>query len=317
MKFPITRRSPSNEDAVGAPPRLPTQTTSAIQEQIPPDLIAARIGEMLQAKQATENGDLETDWRTVEAGIRLYLDYATKFPNAAPIEDLTPRRLEPKTARSEAAAARRETQRIYTNPQLEAITPRTSSRVLPTKNQNPGALEPLENMRKLLIPDTPLAALQVAPGSQSRNVSQMEANHPIGLDFDATSNPAMMALEESPRRTLPLMALLACLVVGSIIASASQFHTRPSSSGIPADAPKTPDAGGIEIASSSPAASLPPASSSRQGTTPAEPLGSAPKGWSSQKDYDSWKPKFEASLSDEPTRTRWANTPPHESPAKF
>jgi hypothetical protein len=233
MKVPFIRPSSSKKDVIEEMPCPRTQIISAIQQQIPPERIAARIGEMIQAQQPSESGGLETDWRTVEAGIRLYLDYATKFSAAVAIEDLPPRRLEPKTTLSEGTEARRETQRIYTNPQLETNPPRSTARVLPTKNQDPDALEPLENMRKLLIVETPLAVLQATTQENpSRNISPISAKVSTDLPFDIRTAQTPLHTAESPGRNLPLAALVACLVIGGIFASASQFHTRPQSSSI-------------------------------------------------------------------------------------
>jgi len=209
-----------------------TQIISSIQQQIPPDQIAARIGEMIQAKQPSESGDLETDWRTVEAGIRLYLDYATKFPTAGRIES-PPRPLpEPTTALSEAAAARRETKRNYSPHQPEIIPPRPTVRVLPTKNTDRAALESLENMRKLLILETPLAVLQENPReSLARSRAWLSAEAPLNLPFDQIL-PDSEVPSNSRKRHLPLMALVASLMIGVIVAGLSQLSAKPLSSNI-------------------------------------------------------------------------------------
>lgn len=235
MKIPSARRSSSSEVAVEAPHGLPTQTASAIHEQIPLDQIAGRIGEMIQARQPNEpnepneRGDLESDWSTVEAGGRPS-GLSHQLPHRRQNRRRAPRVPDPKTALSERAAARRETQRIYTNPELENIPRRPTARVLPGKNQNKGALEPLENMRKLLILETPLADLQGTQGISSRISSLPRANTSTDLDFEVKTSMSLPPTEKSPGRNLPLAALVACLVIGGIFASASQFHTRPQSS---------------------------------------------------------------------------------------
>ena len=187
---------------------------------------------MLQAGQPNESGeggDLETDWSTVEAGSRPS-GLPHQLPHRRQDRRRAPRLPEPKTALNERAAARRATQRIYTNPELPSIPRRPTARVLPTKNQNHGALEPLENMRKLLILETPLADLQGTPGIPSRISSPPRANTSTDLDFEVKTSMSLPPTEKSPGRNLPLVALVACLVIGGIFASASQFHTRPQSS---------------------------------------------------------------------------------------
>jgi hypothetical protein len=126
---------------------------------------------------------------------------------------------------------RRETQRIYTtSPGFETIPPRNSVRVLPTKNQNPDELEPLENMRKLLIQETPLAALQESPSaSLTRSRAGFGTEAPLNLPFDLMLPGSGLPAEEG-KRQLPLVALVASLVVGGFVAGVSQLSTKPLTS---------------------------------------------------------------------------------------
>jgi len=196
------------------------QIMSAIQEQIPPDMIAARISEMIKAQQSTGNGELETDWRTVEAGIRLYLDYTTKFPAHA-----EPEAPQPAAPAIKISPKRVEVQRSYSAHQVAevdagSLPPRPSNRVLPTRKTNPVELEPLDNMRKRLIQEIPLAALQEA---DDRNWDKFDPDVENDPEFDLSPSPSEPG---ESKRNLPLVALVACLVIGGFFASASQFHTR-------------------------------------------------------------------------------------------
>jgi hypothetical protein len=49
-------------------------------EVLPPEEIAERIRDMLNATYETKNGDVKTDWRAVEAAIKLYLAYQLGMP---------------------------------------------------------------------------------------------------------------------------------------------------------------------------------------------------------------------------------------------
>ena len=69
-----------------SPPRPSGQTyspqpsiQSALEMEIPADRIARKINEMIEATRETSSGSVESDWTTVEAGLRLYLEF-TKRP---------------------------------------------------------------------------------------------------------------------------------------------------------------------------------------------------------------------------------------------
>lgn len=49
-------------------------------EMIPPEDIAERIKDMMNATYENARGDVKTDWRAVEAGVKLYLSYQIGMP---------------------------------------------------------------------------------------------------------------------------------------------------------------------------------------------------------------------------------------------
>jgi hypothetical protein len=205
------------------PPARKAKIIEAIQQQLPADYIAERIGEMVQARQPGPGGGLETDWRTVEAGIRLYMDYMTIFPESAG----------PGAAALQAAAhgtegeRDKEASRRAPAYRVKNVAPRSFTRLVPARPAAPPAppqaLEPLEEMRKHLVVETPLPVLQEAIRHNRPIIATAAVEVPATFVRPAAPPPAVMPERPATSRHLGWSALAAILVITGALAGAVQL----------------------------------------------------------------------------------------------
>lgn len=75
-----TESPPPSLDQIKSTRDISPLLLGKLAELVPPELIAEKISEMLDAEMKNARGEFYPDWRAREAGIKLYLSYQLGMP---------------------------------------------------------------------------------------------------------------------------------------------------------------------------------------------------------------------------------------------
>ena len=262
MKLPI----PSPQIC---PPRPPGQTNfphlsiqSALEMEIPAHLIARRINEMIEATRETSFGSVQSDWATVEAGLRLYLEF-TKRP-------MFPGISLPET-----------TSGFPADPIAAELQGRPNRQKQPLSRQNEDA-DTLKNF---------MTSSQAAVFMDEASVWEKEGSE-FAVHWRQRSQPAPDLAErcepEVVNRSAPWLSVLSAITIAGLALSVGFLF--PKADTTQSETPAT-----FQLAKTS-MGSLPESGHPLEKADSPLDLEPPPAGWASRKDYDEWKPKFEVSL---------------------
>lgn len=255
-----------------SPPRPSGQTyspqpsiQSALEMEIPADRIARKINEMIEATRETSSGSVESDWTTVEAGLRLYLEF-TKRP-------MPPGISLPETSSGTPAVP---------SPVEWQGKPNRQKQPLPRQNEDAGTL------RNFMIYSPPALADEASGWEKEGTEFSIQGwqRRPPTPDPVAPSGPAPV------NRSAPWLSMLCALItISGLVIGVTFLSSKPNLGQGDHQAP-------LQIVGSSEVLS-PEMTAPAAARNASVPSNATPGGWANRKQYDEWTPKFEASLNDE------------------
>lgn len=248
-----------------SPPAEDTESplASALRLEIPSNRIARRIAEMLHATRQTPTGQVEVDWPTVEAGLRLYVELTAaqetvRIPHPPAGEHKVPDPLVP------------------VEPVLEEIK-KDPSRKHPLSR----TMESKDALRYfMLVPRSTLARRLPANRVREALTAVSSVSRPSAT---APGTPSIILSVPPAPSASPWLMAVSILIGAGLVA----YYTGIASHSVRQPAPPLPP---MDWARST---TLPPTPG------PLKPAGAEapPRGWTSKAAYDAWSPKFEADLS--------------------
>ena len=253
-------------------PWLPGTTTaphpsllSALEMEIPVHRIAQRINDMLGATRETPFGKIESDWATVEAGLRLYLEFTkhSSFPSIS----LPPL---PAPTRGEAAAVSPTGLQLKPNSRKQLLTRR---------------LEDADTLKNFM---TCTRSMAVADEASLWEKEGAEFSAPRWQRRPASPDPVASSGPDPVHRSAPWLSMLSALTIGGLVLGVAFLSPKAESAQKDHQALRR-IAENSEILPSE----IHPSAAKDNSSAPSEP---PPAGWASRKDYDEWTPKFEVSL---------------------
>ncbi|MES2465912.1 MAG: hypothetical protein V4675_01310 [Verrucomicrobiota bacterium] len=265
MKLPIP--GPQNSSlwlsgiTTGPHPSLP----GTLEMEIPMHRIARRINDMIEATRETSFGQIESDWITVEAGLRLYLEFTkhTSFPGIS----LPPL---PAQTRGEAAAV---------SPTGLQLKPNSRKQLLTRRLEDADTLKNFMTCtRSMAVADE--ASLWEKDGAEFSMPRWQR--RPASPDPEASSEPAPV------NRSAPWLSMLSALTIAGFVLGVAFLSPKAESAQKDHHSLRQM----AETSEVLPAEIHPPAVKDNSSV----PSGPPPAGWPSRKDYDEWSPKFEVSL---------------------
>ena len=202
--------------------------------RFPADRIVQRIHDMIEATRRTSFDTYESDWRTVESGIRLYLEFTARHPALCPAGPASP---------PVACPPDRPIPSIPAAPNLTAASPAgppdSKSSILikmsrPPKDVYAHRLETLDEMRRLMIAEGPLTGGTVGltlPGAGSLPVRSVTTSL-----VPKVVHPPRIEMPESANR-LRWWALASCVAIAGLVVClwlvAPQLSTRRAQQALP------------------------------------------------------------------------------------
>ena len=257
-------------DRVAAPFRIdpaPKATVrSVLEEEIPARQISQHLQEMMRATRQTSSGSMERDWATVEAGLRLYLEW---------------------TCHATGPGAGHAFSRPPVEPDLQHRSSKPGAQKYPLSQH----LETKDGLMNFMTYGTPLEAFDNAAASHCR-----QPWSEYGVPWVREQPPASLLPQptppETPRNRWPLLLLSALAMVGPV-SGVCLLSPRRSTSHRQDHAPiRLVDAGAMKSASREETS---PSKTAETSAQPADP----PAGWANREAYEAWNPKFDTSLSPE------------------
>lgn len=265
MKLPIP--GPQNSSlwlsgtTTGPHPSLP----GTLEMEIPMHRIARRINDMLGATRETPSGKIESDWATVEAGLRLYLE----FTKHAPFPGLS---LPPLPAPTSGGAA-------GVSPTGLQLKPNSRKQLLTRR------LEDADTLKNFMTCTRSMAAMDDA-AIWEKEGSEFSIHgwqrRPVIPDPVASSGPAPV------NRSAPWLSMLSAITIAGFVLGVAFLSPKAESAQKDHHSLRQM----AETSEVLPPEIHPPAAKDNSSV----PSGPPPAGWASRKDYDEWSPKFEVSL---------------------
>ncbi len=265
MNLPIPGPQNSSPWLPGTPTAPHPSLLSTLEMEIPVHRIAQRINDMLGATRETPFGKIESDWATVEAGLRLYLE----FTKLAPFPGLS---LPPLPAHTSVGVA-------GVSPTGLQLKPNSRKQLLTRR------LEDSDTLKNFMTCTRSMAAVDEA-SIWEKEGSEFSIHgwqrRPVTPDPVAPSGP------DPVHRSAPWLSMLSALTIGGLVLGVAFLSPKADSAPGDHHAP-------LQFARTSevlsPQMTAPAASGNA--SVSSEPT---PAGWASRKQYDEWTPKFEVSL---------------------
>lgn len=280
------------------PPGPQPTLLNALEQEIPVHRIARRISEMIEAGRHPGSDTAGNQWATVEAGLKLYLEFARA---ASPTNPSAP---PPGSSASPAPVSGSSTPPAPALvPALPAGNPIVPSRenltrpgTAPQKYRLGRHLESEDRLRNFMVYQRPISGRTESQRTQRRpspsSVSSGKAESGAGM----TGVPAADPIKGAQERTLFLLAKFGAAAVLTL-AAATGFLLRQS----PAPGQMGPAAAFRGTGTSptftltSPVATAVASDLSDKTAVPAAP---PPAGWASHAAYQAWSPKFDVSMEE-------------------
>ncbi len=265
MKLPIP--GPQNSSlwlsgtTTGPHPSLP----GTLEMEIPVHRIARRINDMIEATRETSFGKIESDWITVEAGLRLYLEFTkhTSFPGIS---------LPPLPAQTSGNTA---------GPPATGLQLKPNSR----KQLLTRRLEDEDALKNFMTCSRSMAAMDDA-AIWEKEGSEFSIHawqrRPVSPEPVASSEPVPV------NRSAPWLSMLSAITIAGLVLGVAFLSPKAKSAQKDHHALR-------QMAETSEVLPAEIHSSATKDNS-SVPSGPPPAGWASRKDYDEWTPKFEISL---------------------
>lgn len=265
MKLPIPSPQISPPRPSGQP-NFPHQSIqSALETEIPADRIARKINQMIEATRETSAGSVESDWTTVEAGLRLYLEFTKRpiSPGYTVVET---------TSGTPAGSSSVEWQG----------KPNRQKQPLPRQNED------ADTLRNFMIYSQPALADEASGWEKEGTEFSIQGwqRRPPTPDPVAPSGPAPV------NRSAPWLSMLCALItISGLVIGVTFLSLKPNLGPGDHQAPLQ-IAGTSEVLS--PAKTAPAAAGNAS-----VPSDATPAGWTNREQYDEWSPKFEVTFQEE------------------
>ena len=221
---------------------------------------------MLGATRETPSGKIESDWATIEAGLRLYLE----FTKHAPFPGLS---LPPLPAPISGGAA-------GVSPTGLQLKPSSRKQLLTRR------LEDADTLKNFM---TCTRSMAVADEASLWEKNGAEFSMPRWQRRPASPDPVAPSGPPDPvHRSAPWLSMLSALTIAGFVLGVAFLSPKADSAPGDHQAP-------LQIAKTNDVLSpeMPAPAATGNTSVPSEPT---PAGWASRKQYDEWTPKFEVSL---------------------